>query len=586
MIRSYTYSLSFPNEAARLAFVPGPGDIDRVAVQLDTKQFWVVKSLTEPVWSRMAAATAPPEWKVLYKSAPVAVPQNPSVYFINEIIDLGPFGLTVNQDDVQIDVVITKPGPNGTRLPTQSNDSTGQPLRGHPAEDLPLVGVEYTSTPLDYAGENLPYVQVDPANLVMPDLPVVGSPGPPYIGVVGAEVGVRGPGNRCRFVRVVAMRSDYVYTPEEWAYIQGYEVHVQVTAPDLIVDQWEFPIPPENDVKFADFLIDLRAYGLSAGQEETTLLMEFRRNGQVIKRSSDRPWTDFPGELFDKPTFPIQPSIAGTIDTGLGEYVWNGNNSQGLADALQHYGQRFNEIATAPYDSGIFVYQAWANCTQDARSLIRVRLFRDADTGPATYIPEPGEPAASVTTVEKENCTVVLKLLRAGYQERGAYPFNNFVAPTMPAAGPLANEFSLHNPWELKRYLQWLQSQIVATYYEDIGFFYRGVISAIDVMLHKYTATRAMSLLEADAANWLRGIIETPDPALTFVIHVKKNGSLPADPDVFQIHFMPNTTTPIYYSTAMGDLTLAPGDFLTFFSTHGGVVGASNISISLRTSLT
>jgi len=41
------------NEAARLALVPGQGDIGRVARQLDDGSFWVCAGVSPSVWSPM-----------------------------------------------------------------------------------------------------------------------------------------------------------------------------------------------------------------------------------------------------------------------------------------------------------------------------------------------------------------------------------------------------------------------------------------------------------------------------------------------------------------------------------------------------
>lgn len=70
MIHKYAYGLSFVDQAARLAFVPTAGDVNKVAKQLDDGSYWVLTSHAPATWATLVAS----ETAEFYASLVAATP--------------------------------------------------------------------------------------------------------------------------------------------------------------------------------------------------------------------------------------------------------------------------------------------------------------------------------------------------------------------------------------------------------------------------------------------------------------------------------------------------------------------------------
>jgi hypothetical protein len=387
-----------------------------------------------------------PPWEVLYRTEPVAIPAEAGV-FVNDIVDLAPFGVVADQDNLQIDAVLTKLGADGTRVTTVTpyHDPRYEPQPPtRPAPDVPLRGVKVIALPLMDAnareGENN-----YPA---IPDLPPPVPESETYelIGVKGIETGDHGPWNRCRFLRLYAERTTEEWTPEHAALAATYKLHFVITGPRNVVAEWTYPIPAAQGAMIEDRIIDLRDYGVGSYEPDLCLMVEFRRNGKLIRGPGS--WAPFGGETWDPPTYPAQFQIRGV--TAGNDYDWEPNNGNPGSN-FNVYGDDRDSV-WRDLSADAWILQQVAMCTGSSRSLIRIRAWRMLDSfnppeeggalfksGDAAteYVPAPGQPAIPVPAGSADGCTLHIKVLRAGMVQRGLYPFRP--DPSQP------------DPWALAR---------------------------------------------------------------------------------------------------------------------------------------
>jgi hypothetical protein len=384
--------------------------------------------------SEAFAPPVTPPWEVLYRTEPVAIPAEPGV-FVNDIVDLAPYGVVADQDNLQIDVVITRDGPNGTRVTTidPHHDPRYEPQPPtRPAADVPLRGVAATALPLMDANAVLdPTWNSYPAVLDLPP-PVPGNESNEIVGVIGRETGDHGPANRCRFVRLYAERTTEAWTPEDAALAATYKIHFIITGPRNVVAEWTYPIPATQGAMIEDRIIDLRDYGVGSLESDLCLMVEFRRNGKLIRGSG--PWAPFAGETYDPPTYPVQFQIRGTVAGS--DYDWEPNNTN-PGSHFSLYGDD-RDAVWRDLSADAWILQQVAMCTGSSRSLVRIRAWRMRDSfnppeedgalfksGDAAteYVPAAGQPAIPVPAGSADGCTMHIKILRAGAVQRGLYPF-------------------------------------------------------------------------------------------------------------------------------------------------------------------
>jgi hypothetical protein len=409
-----------------------------------------------------------PPWEVLYRTEPVAIPATAGV-FVNEIVDLAPFGVVVDQDNLQIDAVITKDGPNGTRITTINpyRDPRYEPQPPtRPAPDAPLRGVTAMAFALmDAAAIEAEVGGTYPAVLDVPPPP---DDGAQYeiVGVWGVETGDHGPANRCRFVRLYAARTPEPWTPEHAALAATYKVHFVITGPRNVVKEWTYPIPAAQGAEIVNQVIDLRDYGVGSYEPDLCLTVEFRRNGKLIRQPGA--WAPFAGETYDPPTYPVQFQMRGIVPGD--EYEWEENNSN-VFSVFSRYGEDRDSLRR-DLSGDAWILQQFAMCTSSSRSLVRLRAWRQQDafnlpeeggslfsSGDAAteYVPAPGEPAIPVPAGSADGCTLHVKLMRAGAVQRGLYPFRP--------------DLSVPEPWTEKARVddheaRLLKLETVPTYFE------------------------------------------------------------------------------------------------------------------------
>lgn len=421
---------------ARLALVPTPADVGRVARQLDDESMWQCTGAGPASWRpidiRRADRGMP--WVLLYRTQSVGVVAPPGTVLLNEVVDLGRWGTVCDQYRVQFDVVATTLD-GGVRRATcgpEDTYSSPQPPGTRPtgpAGDAPIPGIYAAALPLmDVAGT--PEEAADPAGHGMaartslPSQAEVDSYGVDLAGSMGIEVGNYGPENRCRFVRLVIARTSTPLTPEQEAALVNHQVHINVTGPDSVVASWDVPIPATQNTMMLDQLIDLRDFSAGGPLDNFTFLLEFLRGGQTINLAHPVTW-DGQGD-FDPPTYPVRVNFSGWVDTPTRDYEYNENNTKSGPHILGVYGG----LGEADrFDGGIWRGQKVAYCTENMRSLIRMHVWRDVSSGdrdgdgPATYVKTPGGGPVAIPPGAKDGCTLRVKLVRAPEFCTGLYPF-------------------------------------------------------------------------------------------------------------------------------------------------------------------
>lgn len=355
MIRKYAYDLTFQTEALRLAFAPTLSDVGKVAKQLDDGTYWELRSISPVDWhplvdeSRRTGGWQP--MTVIFDQAAV-IPATPGAILIDEEVDLGPWGLiATTYRHGNFGYIIEKPDGSGGWVPTNrfgANDAwdfeTGQSGRapGIPADDLEGYEVDVAIWPSPMKLPKLPggdLPLVDPVQYagVGVTATVGADPGRDWNIGRGSRGGVSfspQPEDRLSRVRLIARRSDRIYTPAEQAAINplGYRVRLVLDAVNLVVWEKEVPIPAAQNTEFMHEIIHLSDFGLISDHDRFRFVAEVRRNGKTTRRFHNGTDDDVrrrkaeyvTGEEMDPPTYPI---AVVTRPQFVNNPLWNTQNS-------------------------------------------------------------------------------------------------------------------------------------------------------------------------------------------------------------------------------------------------------------------
>lgn len=417
------HSFAVADATARLALPGGPGDVGKVCRQIDTGAYWRLASHSPAKWERVPRpAPAPPAWGIIWESPAIEIPaEDGAGIFYNEIVDLSPFGVMVDQDILQIDAAITKivdgvevSTHDALPRPNHYDDFFPDPVV---AADVAIKGIGVDARPMIAAGG----YPAQPGLDYVPD--PIGGYG--WNGVRGIETGNHHPGNECRYLRLIAGRFDDVWTPEETAIFANYRLRFVLTAPVQTVKTWEFPIPaPKGSIIF-DQVLDLRDFGMDSGLDSFTFVVEYLRDGKIIRDgegfNGGGPFT------FDPPTYPVAYQFQGYVDpvpggSGIEYWKYDSNNTY---------------LNGETKDRGTLLAQRLGMCTEDNRTVFRMRLWRPVDrvseydpqvvtwdaNGPETYLNEWDGDVVPVPGGAKDGCTLRVRLLKATEKMRGFPPF-------------------------------------------------------------------------------------------------------------------------------------------------------------------
>lgn len=338
-----------------------------------------------------------------------AAPAGTTVEFASVIIDLSRWGLVADQAYLQPDAVVTKGGPGGTRVVTKGDYGEWWAVPGVPSPDPTLPGVEVGCEALAPAEPGGVTPSVFKADIV---------------GVMGIELGgspanSRWFSNQCRFIRLVARRTDYVFTPEEAARAADYQIHFNVTGSDCRVPLMTLDVPAANNAVLYDGIVDLRHFGMKSFLDDCRLLFEMVRGENAILSSESAPPNPYTGEVYDPPTYPVIVKARQVVTTPLDDYHFEPSNF-GMNKTTTIYGGT-NTAEALQHDAWLSDPLGW--CTQGVRSEFRLTLWRSADAGAVEYVPTRGAAPVPIPAGVKDGCKIRVTLLRPGAMQHGLYPY-------------------------------------------------------------------------------------------------------------------------------------------------------------------
>lgn len=369
------HSLAYVNQAARLAagnFTAA--DAGRVAHQLSDDTFWILTEVDPVRWVSVTKGFGPGGWQQSVDIFDMAVPitATPNAILMDEELNLWQYGLvSTTAINVNFGVIIEKPDGKGGWVATNNPDYLpGAP--GVPAADPSGYEVGYAGVarpmqrPFFPGGDpwvpngTTPAFVIDRGQFPGQDIDYFDNGTWTPSGVPAVE-------DRAPKMRILAVRTDRVYSPAEQAAIDalGYRFRVIVRIINMVVWEKTVAVPAADGVMVLSDEVDLTDFGVVSDTTRLLLSATWRRNGKVI-RSFEYPFTN-KGERLDVPAPPV---TIRTVNRFNESPWWNDQNQSASIWPAKDANVRFSPVL--------------ANCSSDVVDKLYLRVWRNGPV-PTTY---------------------------------------------------------------------------------------------------------------------------------------------------------------------------------------------------------